>query len=68
MLEPGEKFEHFHSDESLTELVSGQAVLSLPDRDIELEVGKPVSVPAGVSHTLVNIGQTEACIGCKHGQ
>jgi uncharacterized protein YjlB len=68
ILEPGEMFEHYHSDESSSVLVRGNAVIEMDGGcRIHMDIGKTVVVQAGVSHCMVNTGAAEAVIRCaKH--
>ena len=64
---PGETFSHIHDTDSLTDLESGQAKLVLAsEQEVMLERNKPVKVGAGVKHTIVNTGKTDAVILCYH--
>lgn len=67
ILDPGEEFEHYHTDESLTRLVSGRVTLTCEGQSRELCRNEAVCVPAGAAHTIVNIGSTRARVDCSHG-
>jgi mannose-6-phosphate isomerase-like protein (cupin superfamily) len=67
VLDPDEVFEHIHSCESTTVLLSGSATLHMGGRSLPFNVGEPVSVPANTSHVIRNTGDSEAVVGCgKH--
>lgn len=64
LLQSGESFEHFHKDSSLTKHVSGKLKVSFNDVDVTLEDGQIVEIPPLVSHTVTNIGKSEASFDC----
>lgn len=66
-LEPGERFEHTHLTESTTTLIEGSVDLVMGGERRALEVGVPVSIQAGISHLLINVGDTRASVECGHG-
>lgn len=66
ILEPNETFEHFHSEESSTTLLSGSAHYRMGDVEQELELNVPVLTPATKSHILTNTGSKECVLGCSH--
>jgi mannose-6-phosphate isomerase-like protein (cupin superfamily) len=66
ILEPNETFEHFHSELSSTELLSGSANYRTDDISMELQLNEPVLTPANKSHILTNTGNMECVIGCSH--
>jgi quercetin dioxygenase-like cupin family protein len=66
ILEPGEIFEHTHSQNSTTDLQAGLVRCSYDDVSIELRPGNTVLIPAGVPHVLENIGEVPAHVGCRH--
>ncbi len=45
ILEPGEQFEHFHSEKSLSELLSGDALIKFGDSEEMMVVGRIVHIP-----------------------
>ena len=65
-LEKDEVFEHFHSDVSKTILLDGKAELVIGSTTMNLEMDRPVVVPANTSHTIKNCGATPAVINCLH--
>lgn len=66
ILEPGEQFEHFHSEPSKTILLKGEAKINFRNVEMPLIIQNAVEVPALASHTLVNVGMNEAVIWCSH--
>ena len=65
-LAPGEVFEHAHSGESVTMLIEGSVDMLIEGRRTALVAGVPTTVPAHVSHVLVNTGVVPAVIECVH--
>jgi uncharacterized cupin superfamily protein len=65
-LQPGEVFEHLHSDRSMTTLVEGRVVLEMNGTAAELEPGRPTPVDSEIAHRLVNIGTSVAAVRCVH--
>ena len=65
-LSPGEVFEHYHSDASKTEALSGVIKLKIGGETRDLAVGETVSVPANTPHAVVNCGDTPAVVACWH--
>jgi mannose-6-phosphate isomerase-like protein (cupin superfamily) len=66
ILEPGEVFEHFHSESSQTVLLEGRVQMAFGEKMIPLVVNQAVNVPAQQSHTLTNSGATDAVVWCTH--
>jgi len=66
ILEPNESFEHFHSENSSTILLSGSAYYRAGNLEHALEIDVPVLTPANQSHILTNMGKVECVIGCSH--
>ena len=67
VLDPGESFEHWHSDDSITELHSGRVRCRFSGKVVVLSPGEKIEIPAGVDHTLENFGSEKAYVGCTHG-
>jgi mannose-6-phosphate isomerase-like protein (cupin superfamily) len=66
ILEPGEVFEHFHSESSQTVLLEGRVQMTFGSHHLSLVQNEVVPVPAHQSHTLTNVGLTEAVVWCSH--
>lgn len=66
ILEPGERFEHYHSEPSVTEALEGAIKLEMNAQARTLKVGEKIEVPSATAHTLVNIGATPAAVSCAH--
>lgn len=66
VLEQGEEFEHFHSLESRTILLEGNAELVYYGNVQKLRLNQEVIVPAKVAHTLRNVGTIMATVACRH--
>ena len=66
ILEPRESFEHYHSDASKTYHVNGDVEISIKGKKMILEKGESVEVPGNTAHTIVNLGDDEARVGCLH--
>lgn len=66
LLEPGESFEHFHVDESTSELVSGSVELVLPSETRIMKQGREERIPAKTRHVLKNTGEKVARVRCLH--
>jgi hypothetical protein len=66
ILEPNEVFEHFHTEESTTTLLSGRAHYRTDNLEKDLELNVPILTPATKSHILTNTGSTECVLGCGH--
>lgn len=66
ILEPGEKFEHYHSDSSVTEMLEGKVQIEMNAQARTLKVGDKIEVPPATAHTLVNIGSIPAAVLCSH--
>ncbi len=64
LLQPGEVFEHYHSEPSLTVLVQGTVEAELTGQVVRLEPGKPLPVPAKTPHSITNIGAQVAEVSC----
>jgi len=67
VLDPQESFEHFHSEDSYTVLLQGEAIYIVDGKEQELQVDAPIFTPANRSHILRNIGNIECILGCGHG-
>lgn len=65
-LEPGEVFEHFHSESSQTVLLEGFVQMTFGDNHLSLIPNEVVPVPPHQSHTLTNVGTMEAVVWCSH--
>lgn len=66
LLDPGEVFEHAHLDPSITELISGEVVLTVDGVPAALVPGVPVWIPPHAPHMLVNNGSSVAGVKCIH--
>ena len=66
ILAPEESFEHFHSEESTTVLLTGSATYRSGNTEYPLKYNVPVLTPAHQSHTITNTGQTDCMFGCSH--
>ena len=66
ILEPNESFEHFHSEDSTTVLLEGEAHYKMGDIEHMLELNIPVLTPANQSHTITNRSNMECVFGCSH--
>ena len=66
ILEANESFEHFHSEDSTTTLLEGEANYSSGTINHPLEWNVPVLTRANQSHTITNTGDTECMFGCSH--
>ena len=66
ILEPGEVFEHFHSEPSQTVLLEGLVQMTFGEKFVPLVLNQMVDVPAQMSHTLKNVGTKEAVVWCSH--
>jgi hypothetical protein len=65
-LGPNEEFEHVHSHHSYTGLVKGKGVLKMKGKVMPMKAGKLIKIPAGMPHTLINIGTTAMRVRCIH--
>ncbi len=65
-LTPGESFEHYHLDESITAHVEGEIQLTVSGKSTLLTEGERVIIPAKTSHTTKNIGNVDARFRCYH--
>jgi mannose-6-phosphate isomerase-like protein (cupin superfamily) len=66
ILQPGEKFSHYHDDSNESCCIKGKVKISFNDSEEEIGVGGSVRIPPGVNHILHNIGDIEAHIECAH--
>jgi len=66
ILETNEIFEHFHSDDSTSELISGEALYHCEGQTIKMKIGEKIHTPAGSAHKMENIGKSNAQIDCNH--
>jgi mannose-6-phosphate isomerase-like protein (cupin superfamily) len=66
ILEPGEVFEHFHSESSQTVLLEGLVQMTFGNNHLSLIPNEAVPVSAHQSHILTNVGTTEAVVWCDH--
>lgn len=67
ILEPNESFEHFHSEDSTTTLLQGNADYSSGETRYTLQHGVSVLTPGSVSHTITNTGDMDCMFNCGHG-
>jgi quercetin dioxygenase-like cupin family protein len=65
-LEPGEIFEHSHCGPSITTLLQGDVSLEVGGETTKLRVDEPVAIESGVSHRLVNSGQSRGTVRCYY--
>jgi quercetin dioxygenase-like cupin family protein len=65
-LRPNEEFEHKHSVVSYTSLLKGKGVLKIGNKVIPMKRGKKFKIPAGVTHTITNIGTRGFVVNCLH--
>ncbi|WP_339783658.1 cupin domain-containing protein [uncultured Marinobacter sp.] len=74
VLEPKESFEHYHSDASITFHIEGDVEVLMGEKSLPLKSGGSINVPSKTKHTIINIGESEAKVGCvgstgqPHGQ
>lgn len=59
-LDAGEQFAHFHTFESSTVLLAGDASLRMQGSETALIINQPVIVPAHTEHVL--IGRSEKAV------
>ena len=64
ILDPQEEFEHIHSSESVTTILSGSVLLTIDSKQFKPKINEEVVIPENVTHKLKNIGNTKAEIGC----
>jgi mannose-6-phosphate isomerase-like protein (cupin superfamily) len=64
ILGKGESEEHSHEKVSTTTLLEGTAELVIGGSRKPLELGKTVTIPANVSHAVINIGKIPAKYTC----
>jgi mannose-6-phosphate isomerase-like protein (cupin superfamily) len=64
ILEPNEIFEHFHSDDSFTTLLAGEAKFTSSGDSFPLQLNIPVITKASQSHTIQNTGITDCIFLC----
>jgi len=64
IIKPGEVFEHLHPYETKTKLIEGTIKFYLNGKEIRLNKGEEISVPAGVAHKSVNVDMSIARLEC----
>lgn len=65
---PGEEFEHFHSEKSITILTAGKASIKLGnEKEKQMKIGISIEIPEKVSHLISNNGNIECSLDCYHG-
>lgn len=64
ILDVGESFEHQHSHDTITTLVSGEVALKMGGRVQKLVRGEAMQIPRSLSHQIINTGKSEAVIEC----
>ena len=64
VLDSKESFEHFHSDESITFHVEGDVEILINGQSYPLKPGESINVPSNTKHTIINVGNTKAAVGC----
>lgn len=67
ILEPGESFEHSHTENSITVLIEGRAKYTDKSISKELDLSEILITPPNISHLLENIGDVECVLKCSHG-
>ena len=67
ILESKEKFEHYHSGESSTELISGKLLYHCDGETIVMKKGVLITTPPNKSHIIENINNGKSKFGCGHG-
>ncbi len=65
-LAAGESFEHMHKEDSFTILMYGDVELTMEGLTRILKKEDPIYVPPGVSHTIQNVGASDAKVDCLH--
>ena len=63
-LKPGEAFEHYHESESETSHVKGDLMISFNESALTLSEKQKIIIPANTSHTVKNIGASDATFKC----
>jgi mannose-6-phosphate isomerase-like protein (cupin superfamily) len=63
----GEHFEHSHSQDSTSRVLSGTVEIMLNDVTIQMSQDEELKVPAFCSHSFRNIGVDEVIIDCSYG-
>lgn len=66
ILAPGETFEHTHDQITTSGVVSGNVELHMEGKIIKLNPNEKVTVPANVSHKMVNVGNSKAIARCNY--
>ena len=66
ILDPGEVFEHSHTTDSITHLRRGSIRLNYGADSVRMHRGQRLEIPAGVPHTLENVGTGRAYVSCYH--
>ncbi len=64
-LSPGERFEHYHQEVTVSTLVDGKAVMDIDGTQQVMKTGKEMLIPAGTKHAMINSGEKEAKITCN---
>jgi mannose-6-phosphate isomerase-like protein (cupin superfamily) len=58
---PGKLWRDFvHDDDELLMLVEGQLALEIAGRQLTPAIGQEITIPAGATHTVHNVGRTTA--------
>jgi len=66
ILEPEEKFEHFHDVASISQLIQGNVELSYNNNRFVMDVGEALEIPPNVIHCMTNLGKDIAIMNCAH--
>lgn len=64
---PGEYFEHTHSRNSISHVISGKIDISLNGVVVEMSQGEEINIPAHCPHSFQNSSTEEVVIGCSYG-
>jgi mannose-6-phosphate isomerase-like protein (cupin superfamily) len=64
ILNSEESFEHYHAQESKKIHIRGDIMISIGTASYKLGEGASIDTPRKTSHTITNIGQIEAEVGC----
>ena len=65
-LEPGESFEHYHSEASQSVLLEGLADFEYGGTRSPMIIGKEILIASDTIHTMYNTGEKNAVINCIH--
>ena len=65
-LQPGEVFQHTHTEYTITKLVEGEIDLEMNGERVALVPGMPTPVDAFTTHSLHNVGTVQGVAECVH--